>query len=103
MVEYLLEIGANIEVRDKSGNRPLDYAVMNQNVALINMCLDYGALVRRDNKFFSVQTGNLLDQVDDPDCLERMEAILYIEMTGEREKEEEEQLRQELEERDAGI
>jgi ankyrin repeat protein len=101
MVEYLLDLGANIEVRDKSGNRPLDYAVLNQNVVLINMCLDYGALVRRDNKFFSVQTGNLLDQVDDPDCLERMEAILYTEMTGEREKEEEENLRQELEEKNA--
>jgi hypothetical protein len=103
MVEYLLDIGANIEIRDKSGNRPLDYAILNQNVALINMCLDYGALVRRDNKHFSVQTAALLDQVDDEDCLERIENALFREMAGEREKEMEDNLRQEQEDRDNAI
>ena len=86
MAEYLLEVGADVEIRDKSGLSPLDYAVTNSNTPLIHLILDYGAKVKRNNKHFAVQRSPLLENVTDPKCKLRMEARLEKEMACETEK-----------------
>ena len=87
MAEFLLDAGADIEIRDKGGLSPLDYAVQNGNIPMIQLFLDYGATVRRDNKHFNVQRAPLLDNVTDKKCFSRIAGRLDKEMAGDRRKE----------------
>jgi hypothetical protein len=86
MAEYLLDVGADIEIRDKSGMSPLDYAVINENIPLIKLFLDYGAKVRRDNTKFTVQRLPLLDFVKDQECYDRIERRLEKETAKDRQR-----------------
>ena len=87
MVEYLLDQGANIEIVDKGGLSPLDYAAHNKNFPLVQLLLDYGATVRRENKLFAAQRAPLLDSITDKQCYKRMERRLDKETAGDRKRE----------------
>lgn len=86
IVEFLLDSGANISIIDKGGLSPLDYAVLNENSHLIQLLLDYGATVRRDNKYFVIQRSSLLDNVHDKKCYNRIKDKLNIELAIEENK-----------------
>jgi hypothetical protein len=49
---YLVEQGAEINIRDKGGYCPIDYAAMNGHEAMVAILLERGAEVLRDNKIF---------------------------------------------------
>ena len=86
IVEFLLDSGAHISIIDKGGLSPLDYAVLNENILLIQLLLDYGATVRRDNKYFVIQRSSLLDSVQDRKCYHRIKDKLNIELAIEENK-----------------
>ena len=86
IVEFLLDSGAHISIVDKGGLSPLDYAVLNENILLIQLLLDYGATVRRDNKYFVIQRSSLLDNVQDKKCYHRIKDKLNIELAIEENK-----------------
>jgi hypothetical protein len=49
---FLLEQGAEINIRDKGGYCPIDYAAMNGHEAMVAILLERGAEVLRDNHTF---------------------------------------------------
>jgi hypothetical protein len=73
MALYLLENGINVNNRDKGGYSAIDHAATNQDVELINMLLDFGANVVRDNKILVAKRHHILRNVYDPECYK----ILY--------------------------
>ena len=66
-LEWLIEAGGNIELRDKGGFECLDFACMNNDMDLINVLMEHGARLRRENYSLVAKRGNLLDQISDPD------------------------------------
>ena len=68
MAEFLLDNGAYVDVRDKSGLSPLDYAAVHNNQELVSLLLDYGAAARRVNETFAVQRQTILDKTTDAEC-----------------------------------
>ena len=80
MAEFLLDAGAYVDVRDKAGLAPLDYAVMNNNVELVKLLLDYGASVRRENFTFAIPRPTILDKVKDAEVYVLMQARLKEEL-----------------------
>ena len=68
MAEFLLDNGAYVDVRDKSGLSPLDYAAIHNNQDLVSLLLDYGATARRVNETFALQRQTILDKTTDAEC-----------------------------------
>ena len=67
MLNWLIEAGANVQLRDKGGYEPLDFACMNNDMEIIEILIEHGARLRRDNYSLVATRGNLLDQISDPD------------------------------------
>lgn len=51
VVRTLLDQGANINIKTKSGTTPLMMAAMKGHVAIVNLLIDNGALINTKNKF----------------------------------------------------
>lgn len=58
--KYMLEQGAEINIRDKGGYCPIDYAAMNGHEAMVAMLLERGAEVLRENYIFAAGRQPLL-------------------------------------------
>ena len=67
IIKFLVENGADIDHRDKAGYTPLDFAAMNNNKEVIQLLLDNGASVERENNILVAKREELLDHVKDPD------------------------------------
>ena len=50
MVVFLLQRGANVNIRDKDGNTPMHYAVSFEQHAIVNTLIDAGASQREPNR-----------------------------------------------------
>lgn len=59
---------ALINHRDKGGYCPLDYAAMNNYKEVIELLLDNGADIRRENKSLVAKRDDILSHVTDPEC-----------------------------------
>jgi len=67
MFKWLIEQGADVNSRDKGGYEPLDYCVMNNNIEMIQILLNEGVRLRRDNLELVAKRRSLLKLVYDPD------------------------------------
>lgn len=65
---YLVDQGADLNIRDKAGYTCLDYAAMNQDFELLQLYLDNGAHALRDNYTLKAKRKQILSWVTDPDC-----------------------------------
>ncbi len=78
MALYLLENGSNVNSRDKGGYSAIDHAAVNQDLELINLLLDFGANVVRDNRILVAKRHHILRNVYDPECYKVLyERLLY--------------------------
>lgn len=106
MSEFLLDNGAYVDTRDKSGFSPLDYASIHNNVSLVKLLLDYGATARRENDHFAVNRmpvgKTILDRTTDAEIYALMEERLteeIAELEYKREQEAERKRKEEYERR----
>ena len=60
-VTWILDIGVEVNHVDKGGHTALEFAAKHGNVDLVALLLRYGARVKRDAQFISLQTVDLLD------------------------------------------
>ena len=60
-VTWVLELGVEINHVDKGGHTALEFAAKHGNVDLVALLLKFGARVKRDAKFISLATVDLLD------------------------------------------
>ena len=67
-IGLLLEKGASVHNRDKSGQCALDYAAANQDVEVVHLLLDHGATVLRENRTLVAERAHILKNVYDPEC-----------------------------------
>jgi len=65
MVKYLLENGADPNNRDKGGYSAIDQAAINQDLELIQMLLEYGANVLRENHTLVAKRHHILKNVSE--------------------------------------
>lgn len=65
-IQYLLDQGALIDVRDRGGYCAIDYAVMNQDEMAVSLLIKLGANMVRKNKMLVAQRKNLLSLAIDP-------------------------------------
>lgn len=68
VVKYLLENGADPNIRDKGGYCAIDHAAVNQDLELIKLLLEFGARVRRENYILVAKRENILAHVYNPEC-----------------------------------
>ena len=66
-VEWLIDQGINIHLRDKGGYEPLDFACMANNLELVELLIEHGAKFRRDNYMFRGKRKPLLEHISDPE------------------------------------
>ncbi len=66
-VQWFIDQGINIHLRDKGGNEPLDFACMSNNMPLIELLIEQGARFRRDNYVFRGKRKPLLENISDPE------------------------------------
>jgi len=85
MAKFLLEKGALVNTRDKGGFSPIDHAATNQDLDLIQLLLEYGADLVRENYMLVAPRAAVLKNVHDPDCFRVLYERLNIEL---REREE---------------
>lgn len=83
---YLLKNGADVNTRDKGGYGPIDHAAANNDLEIIELLLEAGAKLRRENTILVAKRHPVLKSVYDPACYK----ILY-----ERLLEEEQEFRRE--------
>jgi ankyrin repeat protein len=67
LVNWLIAQGANCSLRDKGGHEPLDFACMNNDMTMINILIEQGCRLRRDNYSLVAKRSNLLSYISDPD------------------------------------
>ncbi len=67
MMNWLIEQGANVQLRDKGGYECLDFACMNNDLQIIKILMDKGAKVRRDNYSLVAKRETLLEKIADPE------------------------------------
>jgi hypothetical protein len=99
MVRFLLENGAEVNVRDRAGLCALDYCARIADAPLIKLLISHGADVIRDNNTMLVAPrSGLLDEVQDPDCYR----LLYEAISAAKKKADEKagKLRKEREDRE---
>jgi hypothetical protein len=72
-VRFLLEQHVLVNTRDKGGFGPIDHAAANQDLELIELLLEYGAKLRRENNILVAKRFSVLKNVHDPACYK----ILY--------------------------
>ena len=68
VIKYILENGADVNNRDKGGYSAIDHAAVNQDLEVIEMLIEYGAKVMRENYIFVGTRHHILRQVHDPEC-----------------------------------
>jgi hypothetical protein len=66
--KYLCERGADVNIRDKGGNAPIDLAAANNDFELITYLISKGATCLRDNFVFVGKRRNILELTKDPAC-----------------------------------
>lgn len=66
--QYLCERGADVNIRDKGGNAPIDLAAANNDFELVEYLILKGATCLRDNFTFVGKRKNLLQVTKDPRC-----------------------------------
>lgn len=79
IVRYLLENGADPNIRDKGGYCSIDHAAINQDIELIQLLLEFGAKVRRENYILVAKRQNILSHVKDPECYKLLYEKLLLE------------------------
>eukprot|EP01038_Epipyxis_sp_PR26KG_P012276 gene12276-16464_t len=79
MVRYMLLNNAPVNNRDKAGYSAIDFAASNQDLELINMLLDAGANVLRENYILVAKREHILKRVKDPACYKALYEKLLIE------------------------
>jgi ankyrin repeat protein len=95
VVNYLLEKGASVNNRDKGGCCAIDYAAANQDLELIQLLLDNGANVLRENKILVAERQNILKYVHDPACYKLLyERLLFEESLAEKAKKKQQEVEQ---------
>lgn len=72
-IKYLLENKAEVNTRDKGGYGPIDHAAANNDLEVIEMLLEAGAKLRRENNILVAKRHPVLKYVYDPECYK----ILY--------------------------
>lgn len=80
LIEYLVKYGADVNWRDKAGYCALDYCVMNSNLPMVQLLIESGALVRRDNHTFAAKRESLLDLAKDADIYQLINKKLKKEL-----------------------
>lgn len=65
-VQWLLRQGADPNARDKGGYTALDFAAMNGDEESVQMMLEYGAIVRRENQTFVAKRKPVLGHTWNP-------------------------------------
>eukprot|EP01036_Dinobryon_divergens_P032611 gene32611-42231_t len=68
LVNFLLENGAEVNTRDKGGFSPIDHAAFNNDLEIIQLLLEYGADLVRENNILVAPRTDVLKYVHDPDC-----------------------------------
>lgn len=79
VVQYLLDNGALVNNVDKGGYSAIDHAAVNNDLEIINILLDHGAKLRRDNHILVAKRRPILDLVHDPDCYRTLYEALLVE------------------------
>ncbi|GMI40294.1 hypothetical protein TeGR_g8980, partial [Tetraparma gracilis] len=96
LVQWLLELKADVNHVDKGGHTVLEFAAAHGNVDLVAMLLKFGARVKRDAQFISIPSVDLLNPEDsgvyDPTCRQLIRAKYNEELR--LEEEEKERVRQ---------
>ncbi|RYH31194.1 ankyrin repeat domain-containing protein [archaeon] len=79
VVKYLLRNGAFVNNVDKGGFSAIDHAAVNQDLELIELLLEHGAKLRRENNILVAKRRPILDLVIDPDCYRTIYEALLVE------------------------
>jgi len=66
-LKWMLKLGADVNHRDKGGYTALDFAAMNGDLESVELLLEYGALVRRDNRTLVAQRKPILEHCWNPE------------------------------------
>jgi len=79
MVRYLLENGADPNNRDKGGYSAIDQAAVNQDLEIIQMLLEFGANVLRENHTLVAKRHHILRNVYEPEVYKVLYEQLLLE------------------------
>lgn len=91
-LEWLIDQGINVHLRDKGGYEPLDFACMNNDMEIIEILVEQGARFRRDNYSFRGHRKNLLENIADPEVYKYVREKIMEEQDAFDEREEEKRI-----------
>ena len=88
LVKYLLKQGADINFRDKGGYCAIDYAVLNDDLEIVNRLLNAGAKVMRSNEILVAKRRDLISMIGPTPTEDRNTIARMINHKYEKEQEE---------------